>query len=144
MKFRRLRAVAHKELLHILRDPRSLVMSLALPVVMMALFGYALTLDVDRIPLALFDQDQTPDSRDLVSRFSGSRYFELVADVDGYAEAQTLIDRGECLAVLAIQRDYGSDLRRGKTPTALIPRSRRFARPSIRPKWRFCWLRRTS
>lgn len=116
MNFRRFRAVAHKEFLHILRDPRSLVMSLALPVVMMALFGYALTLDVDRIPLALFDHDHTPDSRELASRFSGSRYFDLVVEVSSYGEAERRVDRGDCLVVLAIPQDYGADLRSGKTP----------------------------
>lgn len=115
MNFRRFRAVAHKEFLHILRDPRSLVMSLALPVVMMALFGYALTLDVDRIPLALFDQDQTPDSRELASRFAGSRYFDLSTDVENYAEAERLVDRDTCLAVLTIPRGYAADIRRGRT-----------------------------
>ncbi|MFZ0427899.1 MAG: ABC transporter permease [Acidobacteriota bacterium] len=115
MNFRRLRAVSHKEFLHIVRDPQSLLMSLALPVIMMALFGYALTLDVDRIPLALFDQDRTPDSRELVSRFSGSRYFDLIADVDDFAAAQKLVDRGQVLAVLTIPQDYGGDVRRGKT-----------------------------
>ncbi len=115
MNFRRFRAVAHKEFLHILRDPRSLVMSLALPVVMMALFGYALTLDVDRIPLALFDQDQTPDSRELASRFAGSRYFDLSTDVENYAEAERLVDRDTCLAVLTIPRGYAADIGRGRT-----------------------------
>jgi ABC-2 type transport system permease protein len=115
MSFRRLRAVSHKEFLHIVRDPQSLLMSLALPVIMMALFGYALTLDVDRIPLALFDQDRTPDSRELASRFSGSRYFELIAAVEDYAVAQKLVDRGQVLAVLTIPQDYGRDVRRGKT-----------------------------
>ncbi len=120
MSFRRFRAIARKEFLHILRDPRSLAMSLALPVVMMALFGYALTLDVDRIPLALFDQDRTPDSRELASRFSGSRFFDLTTTVDSYAEAEALIDRGTCLAVLTIPTDYGADLHRGRTPTVQL------------------------
>ncbi len=120
MNFRRLRAVSHKEFLHIVRDPQSLLMSLALPVIMMALFGYALTLDVDRIPLALFDQDRTPDSRELVSRFSGSRYFDLIADVDDFAAAQKLVDRGQVLSVLTIPQDYGGDVRRGKTVTVQL------------------------
>lgn len=120
MNLRRFRAVARKEFLHILRDPRSLVMSLALPIVMMTLFGYALTLDVDRIPLALYDQDRTPDSRELASRFSGSRYFDLQTEVRDYAEAERLIDRGECLAVLTIPREYGADLHRGKTTTVQV------------------------
>jgi len=69
MNLRRTRAVARKEFLHILRDPRSLVMALALPFLMILLFGYALTLDVDRIPTVVYDSDQTPQSRELIARF---------------------------------------------------------------------------
>ena len=68
-------AVARKESLHVLRDPRSLGMAIAMPVLMLLLFGYALTLDVDNVPLAVWDQSGTPESRELVSRFAGSRYF---------------------------------------------------------------------
>ncbi len=60
MNIRRTRAMARKELLHILRDVRSLIMALALPLLMILLFGYALTLDVDRIPAVVFDRDRTP------------------------------------------------------------------------------------
>jgi ABC-2 type transport system permease protein len=62
MNWRRTRAVARKEFLHIVRDPRSLVMALALPLLMILLFGYALTLDVDRIPTIVYDADQSPAS----------------------------------------------------------------------------------
>ena len=58
MNFRRVRAIARKELLHIVRDPRSLAMALAVPLLMLLLFGYALSLDVDRIPTMIYDQDQ--------------------------------------------------------------------------------------
>lgn len=66
MSFRRLKAVAKKELLHIVRDVRSLYLALALPLVMLLLFGYALTLDVDRILTYVYDQDHTPQSRELL------------------------------------------------------------------------------
>ena len=82
MNLRRTRAVARKEFLHILRDPRSLVMALALPLLMILLFGYALTLDVDRIPTLVYDSDQSPESRELISRFQGSRYFQILGAVD--------------------------------------------------------------
>ncbi|HSW51494.1 MAG TPA: hypothetical protein VLH09_15010, partial [Bryobacteraceae bacterium] len=88
MRFRqslsRTAAMARKEGLHILRDPRSLIMALAVPVLMLILFGYALTLDVDRIPTVIYDQDHSPQSRELVSRFAGSRYFQIVGAVDEY------------------------------------------------------------
>ena len=60
-----------------LRDSRSLAMALAMPVLMLMLFGYALTLDVDHVPLVVWDQSGTARSRELVSRFAGSRYFSL-------------------------------------------------------------------
>ena len=77
MSLQRLLAVASKEFLHVWRDPRALGVSIALPLVLLLLFGYALTLDVDRVPLAVWDQSRTPASRELVSRFERSRYFSL-------------------------------------------------------------------
>ena len=114
MKFRRFAAIAHKEFLHILRDPRSLGMALALPVFMLILFGYALTLDVDRIPLVVLDQDQSPQSREVTSRFSGSQYFEVIARAENYAEVEALINKGKCLAALVVPPDFARDLNRGK------------------------------
>jgi ABC-2 type transport system permease protein len=74
---RRTAAVARKEFIHVLRDPRALGISLVLPVFLLFLFGYALTLDVDDVPLVVWDRSGTPASRELVSRFEGSRYFTL-------------------------------------------------------------------
>jgi ABC-2 type transport system permease protein len=82
MNLRRTRAVARKEFLHVLMDPLSLIMALALPLLMILLFGYALTLDVDRIPTLVYDMDNSPESRELVSRFEGSRYFQVDGMVD--------------------------------------------------------------
>ena len=69
--FKRIYAVAHKEMLHVVRDPRSLGMAIAIPMLLLVLFGYALTLDVDNVPLVVWDQDETPASRELVSHFLG-------------------------------------------------------------------------
>ena len=73
MKLRRVGAVAHKEFLHVVRDFRSLAMALLIPVMMLILFGFALTLDVDNVPMAVWDQSGTARSRDFISRFGGSR-----------------------------------------------------------------------
>ena len=78
MNFRRLRAIGRKEILHIIRDPRSLTSAIATPLIMLTIFGYALSLDVDRIPMIVYDQDQTPQSRELIEHFRGSRYFAIV------------------------------------------------------------------
>jgi ABC-2 type transport system permease protein len=103
-------AMARKEGLHIVRDSRSLAMALAVPVLMLVLFGYALTLDVDRIPTLVYDQDHTPQSRELITRFSGSRYFQMLGSVDEYGTVQRAIDAGRCLLGIVIPKDYGRHL----------------------------------
>jgi ABC-2 type transport system permease protein len=116
MNLRRTRAVARKEFLHILRDPRSLVMALALPLLMILLFGYALTLDVDRIPTLVYDADQSPESRELIARFQGSRYFQILGAVSGYKIIEQKVDRDECMLGLVIPQYYARDLLSGRKP----------------------------
>jgi ABC-2 type transport system permease protein len=114
MNLRRTRAVARKEFLHILRDPRSLIMALAVPLVMLLLFGYALTLDVDRIPMLIYDSDRSPESRDLIEQFRGSRYFQILGSVDEYKTIERKIDRDQILLSVVIPRDYSRNLKAGK------------------------------
>jgi ABC-2 type transport system permease protein len=108
--------VARKEFLHILRDPRSLIMALALPFLMILLFGYALTLDVDRIPTIVYDADQSPASRSLIARFQGSRYFQILGIADDYETIEQKIDQDECMLGIAIPQDYSKDLLLGQRP----------------------------
>ncbi len=114
MTLRRTRAMARKEFLHILRDPRSLLMALALPLLMILLFGYALTLDVDRIPTIVFDRDRTPESRDLISRFRGSRYFQILGAADSYAAIERGIDKSDCMLGVVIPQDFARDVLAGR------------------------------
>ncbi len=114
MKMLRLWAVARKEFLHILRDPRSLAMAIALPMLQMVLFGYALTLDVDRVPLGIWDQDLTPASREVVSRFLGSRYFSLGLLAESYGELEKAIDKGDVLAALILPRGFSARVESGR------------------------------
>jgi len=116
MNLRRTRAVARKEFLHILRDPRSLAMALALPLLMILLFGYALTLDVDRIPTMVLDSDHTPESRELISRFQGSRYFSIIGTAVDYQSIEQKINRDECMLGIVILQDYADDVLSGGTP----------------------------
>jgi ABC-2 type transport system permease protein len=114
MRFRqslsRTAAVARKEGLHIIRDTRSLIMALAVPVLMLVLFGYALTLDVDRIQTLVYDQDQSPQSRELIARFAGSRYFQVIGSVEEYGSIERSINRNRCLLAVVIPRDYSRNL----------------------------------
>jgi ABC-2 type transport system permease protein len=115
MNTRRFLAVARKETLHIMRDPRALGVGIAIPMLLLMLFGYALTLDVDNVPLALFDQSGTPESRELVSRFTGSPYFSLKVVCRDYKELERAIDDRSAVLALVIPADYALELRIGRT-----------------------------
>jgi ABC-2 type transport system permease protein len=114
MNLRRTKAVARKEFLHILRDPRSLVMALAIPLLLLLLFGYALTLDVDQIPTMVYDADRSPESRELIQRFQGSRYFQVLATVEQYAVIERQIDQNRVLLGVVIPSDFSRNLLSGK------------------------------
>jgi len=121
MNLRRVKAVARKEFLHVLRDWRSLAMALATPAFMLALFGFALTLDVDNVPLAVWDQSGTARSRDLIARFDGSRYFAVIRYVDNYDDLVWLIDSGRAMMGLVVPRDFAQRLESGRdAPAQLI------------------------
>ncbi len=121
MKFQRIKAVANKEFLHVIRDPRSLGMGIAIPMLLLFLFGYALTLDVDKVPLIVWDQSGSHASRDLISRFSGSRYFSLSRYVDNYRDIERAIDRRDALVALVIPSDFARRIDSGrKTPVQVI------------------------
>lgn len=114
MSYRRTKAVFIKELHHITRDARSLGMALAVPLMMLLLFGFALSLDVDHIPTLVYDRDGTQSSRDLVRQFEGSRFFEVRGYVDGFGAIEREIDRSRVLMGLVIPPDYSKDLASGK------------------------------
>jgi ABC-2 type transport system permease protein len=114
-------AVMRKEFIHILRDPRSLGMGIAIPMLLLVLFGYALTLDVDDVPLVIWDQSETQASRNLISLFQGSRYFSLNGYMRSYPQLERSIDAGEALAALVIPREFASDVESGqRAPVQLI------------------------
>ncbi|RNC67225.1 MAG: ABC transporter permease [Desulfuromonadales bacterium] len=110
MKLQRVKAVTRKEFIHVFRDLRSLIMGIAIPMLLLFLFGYALTLDVDNVPLMVWDQSATPASRDLVSRFTGSRYFTLTGHARDYREIEGAIDRRDAIMALVIPRDFADTL----------------------------------
>jgi ABC-2 type transport system permease protein len=85
-----------------------------LPLFLLLLFGYALTLDVDRIPTVVCDNDQTPQSRELLERLRGSRYFSIVAATSDYGEIEHLVDKGTCLMGVVVRRGYGRSVLAGR------------------------------
>ena len=121
MNPRRLWAVARKEFLHIRRDPRSLGMAIAIPMLLLLLFGYALTLDVDHVPTVVWDQSASPASREFLGQFAGSPYFELNRYVDNYRDVERAIDTRAALVALIIPPDFAARLGAGRpTPVQMI------------------------
>ena len=114
MSLRRLKAIFRKEVFHIIRDWRSLLMALAVPVVLLMLFGYALTLDVDRIPTVIYDQDQSAQSKELMERFRGSRYFTVLPAAGSYRSIESGIERNEVLVGVVIPSTFSKDLAAGR------------------------------
>jgi ABC-2 type transport system permease protein len=99
-------AMARKELRQIVRDRRTLMILLFVPVMFLLLYGYALNWDIRHIGLAVDDRDMTPRSRSLISAFVNSGYFDLVASADA-AVISRLMDRGQVRAALVIPYGFG-------------------------------------
>jgi ABC-2 type transport system permease protein len=107
--------------LHVVRDFRSLLMAIATPVLLLTLFGYALTLDVDHVPMAVWDQSGTERSRDFISKFGGSRYFSLRTYVNNYADLVRAIDQGRVMMGLVVPRDFAQKIDAGRdAPVQLL------------------------
>jgi len=118
---RRIGAIAHIETLMILRDKRSLGLAFVLPLLLLILFGSTLSYDVRNIPLAIWDQDNTPASRALISAFDGSPYYRIVAMRDGYPGLIRDLDRSKALLVMIIPPDFAKRLnRRQEAPVQFI------------------------
>lgn len=120
MSWGRLWAVARKEALQLRRDRRSLVLAFVLPVLLVLIFGAAISLDVRDLPLAVLDRDRSPASRELVEAFQASGYFSLAARLDGLPAADRLLARGRARVVLVIPPGYARDLAAGRGGGAVV------------------------
>ena len=109
-----------KEFRQIRRDPASLGMLLFLPAGLIVLVGYALNFDVKHIPLAIFDQDRTAVSRDFLSVFKQTQYFNHLFDVDSYRTLEELFDDGKAKAAVVIPVSFSSDLQAGREPQVQV------------------------
>jgi ABC-2 type transport system permease protein len=107
-------SVARKEARQIVRDSRSLYLALGIPVMLMILFGYALSLDVDNIPLAIWDQERSPASRDFIDRMTSSGYFRVFMQTDSYASMVQAVDKNRINVGLIIPFDFSRGIKRGR------------------------------
>ena len=110
----RMLAVARKEVIQLRRDTRSLILAFLLPVLLVVLFGYAISWDVNDIPTAVLDGDGSARSRGLLDAFRSSGYFTLVERVERSGEIDRLLDRGRVRIVLVIPPDFARDLDAGR------------------------------
>ena len=112
---KRLFSLVRKEFIQIVRDPRTLAMTFVLPLVMLFLLGYAATNDVRNIALAVFDQDQTPASRRLLTAYLQADYFKLAYEVSSEEQLRDLLDSNQARAGLIIPPGYGRQINGWKT-----------------------------
>ena len=106
-----IKAIARKEYYHLIRDFRSLYLAFIIPLLLIFMFGYALSLDVKDIRVAVVDQDRTDLSRDLISRLNASAYFDVIAWPSSSTDAIELIDREKAIIALTIPPGWTSDIR---------------------------------
>lgn len=107
-------AVGRKEMRQIVRDRRTLMLLLAFPAFVLVLFGYALNFDIRNIALATEDRDSTSESRELISAFVNSGYFDFVAAVHSPADVNRLMDTNDARAVLVIPEGFARRIRSGE------------------------------
>jgi ABC-2 type transport system permease protein len=113
---RRTLALIHKEFLHILRDRRSLMVMIAIPIIQLMLMGYASSNSVEHLRTVVFDGDRSQASRELIEAYTASNYFNIIAYANNLDEIFTMIDSGQARAGLAIPTGYAQDLDKGRRP----------------------------
>jgi ABC-2 type transport system permease protein len=112
--------VVKKELLQTLRDPRMVFLLVAAPIIQLVGFGYAVNLDVDRVPTVVCDQDDTPSSRELVQAFLANHTFERIETVPDPRQAQDALESGHAAAALVVPRGFAVHLARRESPSVQV------------------------
>jgi ABC-2 type transport system permease protein len=106
MRWRRVKALAKKEILQVWRDPRSLMIVLLMPFVQLLLFGYGVNLDIKHIPLCVFDREGSQLSLALLKRFEASNYFKVVEAESAYQAVTEALDNGRCKIAIIVPPDF--------------------------------------
>ncbi|RAI58213.1 ribosome-associated ATPase/putative transporter RbbA [Roseicella frigidaeris] len=116
----RLLACAWREALELLRDRVRLAFALVGPVVLMIAFGFGISFDVENLPYAVLDGDQSPDSRGLLESFAGSRYFSARPPLPSEAAAEAALRAARIALAIEVPPRFGHDLRRGDRPEVSV------------------------
>jgi ABC-2 type transport system permease protein len=110
MSLRRILAMTRKEVIQIRRDPLSLMIIIAMPLIQLMIFGYAVNLDIKHIPLCVYDRDATQTSQDLLKRFQATDYFNIVHLSDSYRDVVRHIDYGVCTVAVVVPPQFAENL----------------------------------
>lgn len=113
MVFERLRHMVRKEFIQVFRNSKMRAIVLVMPLVQSLVFGYAVTTDVRQVATAIYDQSATPESRDLIDRFTHSGYFTVKSMIRSDREMDELINRGKVAAIIRIPPDFSSKIAAG-------------------------------
>jgi len=115
MNLKRIWAISSKEFIQIKRDPRSLGLAIVIPVLLLIIFGYGLSLDIDRVRTVVWNQDVSSElTRNFLLNFKYSKYFKITRYTDNYRDIEHLIDSGEVMMALVIPKDFSHYLESGK------------------------------
>lgn len=106
-----IKAIARKEYYHLIRDFRSLYLAFFIPLLLILMFGYALSLDVEDVKVVTVDQDRTDLSRDLINRLNASKYFNVIARLPDSESASEYLDKGSATLAVIIPPGWTSDIR---------------------------------
>ena len=113
MSFTRFLTMARKEVVQILRDTRSLIIVVIMPVILVLLFGYGVNLDQKHLPIYVWDREGSQESQDLLKRFQASDYFEVIRVVSSYPELLRAIDDGRIRMALVIPWNFSQAVHDG-------------------------------
>jgi ribosome-dependent ATPase len=116
----RLWAYARREAIEILRDKLRLIFAFVGPLTLLLTFGYGISFDVENLAYAVYDQDNSLESRELLENFSGSRYFSQKPDIKSAGEIDRRLSTGELKLAVEIPAGYGRDLTAGKAPQVAV------------------------
>lgn len=117
---RRIWAIAQKEFIHIIRDPRLLMVIVAMPLIQMFLYSYALSFDVKNLPTATLDFDRTTQSRQYLNALQESNYFTVNQTLDSYAEVDNVFQSNTDKVIVVVGAGFGNDLAAGRAGNVQI------------------------
>jgi ABC-2 type transport system permease protein len=119
--FERIRQMIIKEFIQVFRDRRMKAIIFVVPLIQLMIFGYAVTMDVNNIPTAVYDLDKSYESRELLRRLESSGYFDILYFVESPEAIKELLDKGKVITAIQMDRGFSADIKKGiKTEVQIL------------------------